>query len=308
MATCINGFADSSLFRICDDGFPYYYMEGDSYLAKFKTGLKLDDVIDFNMACDTICERSLLPRNVDLVSHEEFIPLRNTGAKTSYTMDEHVLEKFSVKSQTKKAVGKSRIPKKIMQKYKNRQRDVKHARNNEDMEILATSLIETDKEIKAYEKMWTTKMYFKQFVVGMIADKSSIFEWKRIMRVWSAFRRAYYFEKNGILHYYYPHEGTLYVYETYIKIEKTLDGTQSIYFPATDEYDELIQQGKYVHISMNKTDGEIQMAIQMEMNIQMESDRYEFDMEPDYMDIERHMDPDYYPYDDDDMMEYYADF
>lgn len=301
----ISGFSDASIFRI-HNSIPYYYIEGDTYLAKFKTGLKLDDVIDFNMACDMICERNLPPRKVDSGSHEELIPVRNTGAKTSYAMDEHVLEKISVKSQTKKVVGKSRIPKKIMQKYKNSQRDVKHARNNEDTEILATSLSETIKEIKGYEKMWTTKMYFKQFVVGMIAEKYAIFDWKRTRKAWATFYRQYHFEKNGILHYYHPHEGTLYVYETYIKIEKTLDGTQSIYFPATHEYDELIQQGKYVHISMNKTDGEIQMAIQMEMTRQMELDRYEFDMEPDYM---SDMDTRYY--DDrynDEMLEYYADF
>ena len=295
----ISGFSDASVFRI-HNSIPYYYIEGDSYLAKFKTGLKLDDVIDFNMACDMIYERSLPLNNVDSVSHETFAPIRITGTNTSYTMDEHVLEKFSVKSHTKKAVGKSRIPKKNMQKYKNRQRDVKHARNNEDMEILATSLSETIKEMKQYEQMWTTKMYFKQFVVGKIAEKYTTFEWKRKMRAWSAFRSSCYFEKNDILYYYYPNEGTLYVYETYNKIEKTLDGTHSIYSPATHLYDELIQQGKYVHISMNMVDEEIQMAIQMEM------DRYEFDMEPDYM---SDMDTRYYDdrYDDE-MMEYYADF
>lgn len=271
MFDTISGFSDAAAFRIYN-GVPYYYVEGDSYLAKFKTGLCLDDVIDFNIMCDSAGAPSRAKKYTECST-----PVKRNredpSFDASYPQYNGVVSSGNKK--TKKEYGNPRFPKKNMQKYRNKLRDEKQ--NYVENEIGSIcSLVQHYSELELYEKQMEIKSYYKKNVMTQIKEKFTIFEWKRKLRLWSSNKPTYYFERNGILYYYYHdyQSGLLHIYGAFMPMYHLA----GMYPKPSTLFTELIQQKRYIHVSRDRLSYDID-------EIYDEYEDYEFDMAEYYADF-----------------------
>lgn len=285
MFSTISGFSDAAGFRIYDN-VPYYYMEGDTYLAKFKTGLNLEDVIEFNSMCDSFSTIKLETP----IYETPVTKVANTCAAVDITYTPCVKPTKSTKSKkTKKhmvdAKSKKHFMRKNIQKYRNKLRDEKRKYMESEMGGAYCSLEQHYEELELHKKKMQIKSYYKNNVLTKIIGKVTIFEWKRKLRVWSSNRPTYYFEKDGILYYYYYANGVLQVYGAFMK----MDHLANMYPPPTTLFTELIIQKNYIHVRSDLTRFP---DYETEDIYEDQEDLYEDQSDIDYSD----------------MMEYYADF
>jgi len=278
----IAGFSDASLFRFKND-IPYYSVEGNSYLAKFKNGLCFNDVIEFNDFCDYFSK-------VKLADHNDTQIIDRTMSFTTQPDNDTVEYVFATKPKITREKKGPKFLKKRMQTYRNKMRDGKMKCVEENGGEYC-SFMDAKAELDLYQELYERKRRYNQ-VMAMIKQQYDYFMLKRQIRAAQYRDDPYqYFEKNDIMYYYNIYNDKIFIVSSYVKIPGVRYYNRDLF------YYERIMRGDYIHTTI------------MLLEAAGYYDGYQlYDREEEYGDYERYMTDAYEMDIAEDIAEYYADF